>query len=119
MHVKEKGVDGKRQDDETQSASDEMFDDEEQGERPVTQEIPQLLGRGDADEKNDEQTDELGGHGAGEKHAAKGHVGPPAEREGSVGVTAELQVEESGGDDGEEKRRIEENVLSQCQGAWR
>ena len=42
---------------------------------------------------------------------------PPVEAERHVRVTAELEVEEGGGDDGEEEGSIEENVLSQCQSA--
>ena len=101
MHVEEERVDGKGQDDEAEDARDQVLDHVEDGERPVAQQIPQLLGRADADEENDEEADELGGGGGGQRGPAEGQVGPPPPTERRVGITAELEVEEGGGDDGE------------------
>ena len=118
MHVKEERVDGKGQNDEAEDARDQVLDHVEDGKSPVAQKIPQLLGRADADEENDEETDELGGGGGGQRGPAEGQVAPPPPTERSVGITAELEVEEGGGDDGEQERGIKQDVLGQDEKAW-
>ena len=70
MNVEKRGVNGERYDDEAQHAGHEMFDDVEDWQRPVAQQVPQLFSRTRAHEQDDEEADELGGNGASEEYAA-------------------------------------------------